>query len=379
MKKIICTVTNDLTYDRRMHRICSSLQENGYEVTLVGRQLRDSKPLTAMPFGQHRLRCFFHKGKFFYIEYNIRLFFWLLFAKFDAVCSVDLDTILPGFYVARFKNKICVYDAHEYFTEVPEVVQRKLTKKIWEWVAKLTIPKIKYAYTVSHSLATALTERYDTSFKVVRNVPFSYQPVSDFELQEIVKKYQLPAQHRKTILLYQGALNEGRGIETLFAALPQLENVELWLAGEGDLSAPLRQMAQTSLLMDKVRFLGFVPPYDLIRLTRLVDIGFNLLENKGLSYYYSLANKTFDYVQAGVPAVHMAFPEYVYLNGKHEISALVPDLVLSNVVPVIQRLIEDKAYYQKLVKNCAIAKSEWTWEAEEAALLAVYQAAFRKN
>ena len=57
MKRIIFTVTNDLTYDQRMHRICHSLAAHGYDVLLVGRKLSKSVPLTQQTFGQKRLTC----------------------------------------------------------------------------------------------------------------------------------------------------------------------------------------------------------------------------------------------------------------------------------------------------------------------------------
>ena len=65
MKKtrIICTVTNDLNYDQRMIRICSTLVEAGYDVTLVGFIRKHSKPLTNKPFKQVRLPIVAEKGK----------------------------------------------------------------------------------------------------------------------------------------------------------------------------------------------------------------------------------------------------------------------------------------------------------------------------
>lgn len=371
--KIICTVINDLTFDRRMHRICTSLQENGHEVILIGRKLKKSQPLQSHIFKQRRVRCFFNKGKFFYLEYNFRLWWILLFSSFDVICSIDLDTILPGFYISKIKGKTCVYDAHEYFSEVPEVVNRRLTKAIWERVASLVIPKIKYAYTVSQSLAEELTTRYKTDFKLVRNITTTYQTITDFDKAQVIKKFKLDTSSDKTILLYQGALNEGRGIEAIFKAIQQMDHVILWLAGEGDLSQFLRKEAQALAIKDRVQFLGFVQPKDLKIITRLADIGLNLLENKGKSYYFSLANKTFDYIQAEKPALHPAFPEYKYLNDMHEIGVLVPDLSTESIVLALQKLINEPVFYQKIVLNCRKAKQEFTWENEEKALLDIYK------
>ena len=314
MERLICTVTNDLSYDQRMIRICSSLSRAGYEVWLVGRVLPHSKPLHAQPFRQHRLRCRFHTGKLFYLEYNLRLFFWLAGQSFAALCAVDLDTILPAFFWCRLRRKPLVYDAHEYFTETPEVVRRPAVQKVWEAVARLCIPRLQYAYTVGDMLAKRFTQRYGTPFAVVRNLPYRRTAA------------KLPPKTQPPVILYQGALNEGRGLETAIEAMQQISHAQLWLAGEGDLSQALRQQARSLGLGEKVRFLGYLPPPELRELTPQAYIGLNLLENKGLSYYYSLANKAFDYLQAGVPAVHMDFPEYARLQKQYPAFLLLEEL-----------------------------------------------------
>jgi len=355
-----------------MHRICSSLQKNGYEVVLVGRKLKHSLPFKQYSFQQKRLQCFFNKGKFFYLEYNIRLFFYLMSTRFDVICSIDLDTILAGYSTARLKSKKCVYDAHEYYTEVPEVVNRPTTKRIWELVANSLIPRVHAAYTVSNSIAETFSKLYNVDFKVVRNVPFKYQPIDSSILQSTIQKYNLKIEKSTTTLLYQGALNEGRGIEELIDVMLQLENHQLWIAGEGDLSDVLRSKVKDLDLNNKIQFLGFVQPTDLILITRLADIGLNLLQNKGLSYYYSLANKTFDYIQSEIPAIHMAFPEYQYLNQKYGIGILIEDLKSQTILDAIQQLA-DQSLYQQITENCKQAKVILNWEEEEKILLKVYQ------
>src|SRR5690349_15933931 len=104
MPRIIFTVINDLTYDQRMHRICNSLANDGYDVLLVGRKLKSSIPIRQEKYLQKRLGFVFTRGKLFYIEYNIRLFFFLLLKKFDIVCGIDLDTILPCYFISKIKN-----------------------------------------------------------------------------------------------------------------------------------------------------------------------------------------------------------------------------------------------------------------------------------
>ena len=366
MPKVIFTVTNDLSYDQRMQRICSSLVAAGWEVVLVGRFRPHSKALPDFTFVTHRLKCWFEQGKWFYIEYNIRLFFWLLRQSTDVYGAIDLDTMLPNFWAARWRGKICSYDAHEYFTEVPEVVRRPRIQAIWAAIADRTIPKLRYCYTVGPALAHIFTEKYGVPFRVVRNVPVAKTPAKT--------PRRVPPADQPFILLYQGALNEGRGIEYLLEAMPLLpERVQLWLAGEGDLSESLRAQAERLKLGDRARFLGFVQPQDLQALTPQADLGCNLLENKGLSYYYSLANKAFDYVQAGIPSLQMAFPEYQALQAEHPCFFLLDRLDAQTLAQQITEILDHPSTYQDRAEACLVAAKKWTWENEERILHEVYE------
>ena len=345
-----------------MQRICRTLAENGYVVTLIGRTMPHSLPLSAFPFHQKRLHCRFHKGFLFYAEYNLRLYWHLLFAAYDVVCSIDLDTLPAGCFATLIRRKGRVFDAHEYFTEVPELTHRPVVKKFWRMVARICLPFYRYAYTVGQGLADIFEKEYGLPFTVVRNVPvFRETPVTEKE--------------KPFVLLYQGALNEGRGIESALEAMQQLSGVHLWLAGEGDLSTSLRRRALELGLDNKVRFLGFIKPDELPYYTAQAWLGINLLENKGLSYYYSLANKFFDYIQDGVPVLTMNFPEYRSLNNQCEVGILLDDIQPNTIVDAVNKLLNNKDLYQKFQQNCLIARKDWNWESEQKLLLDFWQKA----
>jgi len=372
MPRILLTVTNDLTYDQRMQRICTTLADADYEVQLIGRKLPNSKPIRDFPFEQKRLYCYFKKGKLFYLEYNIRLFFYLLFAKTDAVCAIDLDTILPAFFTAKLRQKKFIYDAHEYFTEVPEVVDRPRIQKVWERIARLTIPRTSYAYTVCDSLAEIFENEYGTAFSVIRNAPIKRLTVDGGRWTES----KLMTNHQPPIILYQGALNDGRGVAEAIEAMQEIEEAELWLAGEGDLSQELRELAEKLKVTDRVKFLGYVEPADLHKLTPQATIGLNLLENKGLNYYYALSNKFLDYIQADVPSINMDYPETRKILDQYEVGLALDNLETKYVVSAIKRLLSDKKLYNKLKLACKEAAKVYVWEEEEKELIAFYKGVF---
>jgi glycosyltransferase involved in cell wall biosynthesis len=361
--KIIFTVTNDLTYDQRMLRICHTLATEGYEVILVGRVLKTSQPFKNQHFKSKRFSLYFNKGKLFYLEYNIRLFFWLLFLKYDVICGIDLDTIVPCFAASQLRGgENCVYDAHELYTESPEIIRRPRIKSFWLAIERYIVPKIQYRYTVSQSVAEEFYQRYQTPFEVIRNLPYhiTHHPSP-------ITHYPLP------IILYQGALNEGRGLEYAIEAMQYIENAELWLIGEGDLSVQLRGVVFEKKLEKKVKFLGFITPDELPYYTTQASIGLNLLEDKGLSYRYSLANKFLDYIQAGVPQICIQFTEYQRINDEYNIAVLIEKADTQTIVEAVNRLLNDDNLLFNLKENCKKAAVDLCWEQEEKKLIHFYK------
>lgn len=361
-KSILITVTNDLNNDQRMQRIAETLQTAGYSVLLLGRNKRNSKALNPHVFDQKRLSCFFESGKLFYLEYNLRLFVFSLFHSFVIHYAVDLDTLLPLSTTAILKGKKLCFDAHEYFTEVPEVTNRPITKKIWDWVARFGIPKSDLNITVGPALADQLQHHYRSKFEVVRNVPKLKN--AKYDWPDI-----LPFPEQK-FLLYQGALNKGRGIEQLLEVMQQVD-YPLVIAGEGDLSKDLRRMAKDLKVESKVYFLGMLSPLDLDEVTQHAYLGFNLLEHLGESYYYSLANKFFDYIQAQVPCITMDFPEYRAINDKFNVAVLISNLTKENILNAIDTFAENPEYYVELQSNAKLAAVHYNWNEEAQHLLSL--------
>ncbi len=361
LKKIYFTVTNDLTYDQRMHRICTSLAENGYAVTLVGRKLSTSLPLTEKRFSQKRIRCLFNKGKSFYAEYNIRLFFFLLFKKMDAICAIDLDTILPGLYISKWKNIPRIYDAHELFTELKEVVTRPLIHKIWTRIERKQVPKFRLGYTVSDSIAAEFKRRYGVQYATIRNIT-------------VLKELKQAAGGEKFIL-YQGAVNEARGFEQLIPAM-QWVNCKLVICGDGNFMTQLKQLISRYQLEKKIELKGMMTPDELWAVAQQAHIGIAQAENEGLNQYLALPNKFFDYIHAGLPQITMNYPEYQVLNREYNVAILIDDLNPEIIAAAINNLLADNVLYSTLKINCLKARQELNWQQEEKKLLTFYHSVF---
>ncbi|MDD4490366.1 MAG: glycosyltransferase, partial [Paludibacter sp.] len=204
--RIIISVSNDLSTDQRVMKVATSLSSNGYDVLLTGRLLKNSLPLTTN-IANKRFKFLFNKGILFYAGLNTRLFFFLLFKKASIFYANDTDTLPACFLAAKLKNKKLVFDAHELFPEVPELQDRPFIKKCWIKIEDLFFPHLKTTFTVCKSIADYYRLRYNINMQVIRNVPYLK------DLSE--KKITISG---KKIILYQGAVNTGRGLEWVIDA-----------------------------------------------------------------------------------------------------------------------------------------------------------------
>ena len=353
-------MTNDLNQDQRMHRICDTLQQAGYNVTLIGRQKSDSTSLYEQSFVQHRLPMFFQSGVLFYLEYQIRLCVFLLFAKSPRLMySVDLDTALPIRLAALLRRSPTIHDAHELFTEVPELLKSPIKRWIWKTVGKLTMKGFNSRITVNESLSKILGETYGCDFISIRNLPASKM------------KSRAKLEYERPYIWYQGVLNEGRGLEEMIEAMSSIPEVDLRIAGEGGRSKSLRLLAEQSKAHDRIHFHGWMNPRDMHDWACNAWIGINLLDSKAGNYYHSLANRTFDYVQAELPALHMDFPEYRAVIEKYRVGELLTKLEVHYIVERINSLLVDHTRYDLLRNSCQEVKKALTWESESIRLFQI--------
>jgi glycosyltransferase involved in cell wall biosynthesis len=370
--EIILTVTNDLTYDQRMHRICTTLANAGYKVTLVGREQPASLPLDKRNYDQVRLSCRYQKGKLFYLGYNWRLYRYLSnltgnlkrAGKKVAVCAIDLDTILPVLRIAKKRNLPRVYDAHELFTELTEVKRRPFIYALWKWVERTAVPQFKNGYSVNQFIVDELNRRYGVGYEVIRNMPFSTVPSA---IGKNLPMQKLPP----SFFLYQGAINEGRCFETLLPAMKSV-TVPLVIAGNGNFFEQAKQLAVQNKVEDKIIFLGYVKPADLTQITPTAIAGITIFENTGLNQYYSLANRYFDYIQAGIPQLCVNYPEYAALNKQHETALLIDDLSPASIAASLNKLMVDDVLHNRLTQNCTAAAEAFCWEREAEKLVAYW-------
>jgi glycosyltransferase involved in cell wall biosynthesis len=420
--RAIVAVTNDLSTDNRVHRTCMVLLELGYDVLLVGRQLPHSLPIER-PYATHRMRLLFNKGALFYAEYNIRLFFFLVFSgkgktgesgkggdpstpregsslrstaspllgarkRSPLIVANDLDTLLASHLAAKVRGTHLVYDSHEYFTEVPELAGRS-ARKVWLAIERWIFPKLQHIITVNESIANAYHQRYphvtlspskgnrdavrrahrDTyPIHVIRNIPMHR------ELGPLSTRKQLCLPEDKFILILQGSgINVQRGGEEAVQAMAHLPEAYLLIIGGGDAWPVLKDIVAGQRLEHRVRLIGRKPYEEMMQYTRNADLGLSLDKDTNLNYRFSLPNKLFDYFRAHIPVLATDLPEVAAIVRRYDagiiIARPVPQLIASHV----KELITNAARRHALRQNAIFAANSLDGEREKDALKALFQ------
>ena len=366
MIKVVSVVSNDIVTDNRIHKIALSLEANGYQVTVIGRKFKKSEKRLDRPYKVRRFRLWFNRGPLFYINLNIRFFFYLLFSNTRIILSNDLDTLLSCSLAASLRRKQLVFDSHELFPEVPELVHRPMVRKIWQVLERKLVSKIKYGFTVSPSIADFYFNTYGVKFELIRNLGnFRF----DYEFEEIDK-----TRKQKTII-YQGALNLGRGLEILIESMQDIDGANLQIIGSGDVAPKLKRMTKKLSLEDKVKFIGRLPLERLWKFTASASIGISLEENLGLNYQYALPNKLFDYIQARIPVIISDLPEMTSIVNKYKIGKVLVERTPEKLADFIKEMLKEEVVQDEYTANLELAARDLCWEKEEDKLIKLFKRA----
>lgn len=366
-KTVLVSVINDLNTDQRVHKICTFIEQQGYRVVLIGRKRKASAPMETRSYQIIRMRLLLEKGGLFYAEFNLRLFFLLLFKRSHILVANDLDTLLANFLVAKLKRKKLVYDSHEFFTEVPELLNRPRTRAVWLTIERFIFPKLRHISTVNNSIAHEYKQRYNKDLTVIRNVSPLWQATS------VPDKLSLGIPEGKHLLIMQGAgLNVDRGVEEAIRMMPLLTNAVLLVVGDGDIIPEMKDLVQKNKWEDCVLFFGKRPYKELMNYTYHATIGLSFDQPTNPNYRLSLPNKLFDYIHTKTPVLCSNIIEVANIVNNYQIGQVITDFSPEGMAAVINPILANNELLTSWQKNCERAAQNEHWEIESQKLIEFY-------
>jgi glycosyltransferase involved in cell wall biosynthesis len=418
-RKVCMFVWNHFTNDARVLRECTALVAEGYEVDLIC--IHDPKNKT-MPYSEQRcegfhiyrvrrypllltlLQRFYHHVLQYKFLTGIASIFLLLALyyfpivtilvfstlktkarvmvinasiilrmislgfrkKYDIYHSNDLNTLPQGYICSkwRLRKKTLIYDSHEVQTS------RTGYGTIHGLLEKILIKRIDSMLVENHTRAKFNEDLYGFYPHVVHNYPFKIDPLS----QGKVNIHQLlHLQEDEKILLYQGGIQTGRGLDKLIQAVPLFTEGIVVLVGDGKIKPELQTMVTKMGLEDKVRFIPKVPLSDLPSYTRNAYLGFQVLNNVCFNHYSASSNKLFEYMMVGVPVIACNFPEIKRVVEGDQIGICIDSHSSEQIASAVNQLLCNESLHQTLSQNCLHASEKYNWELEKELFLSIYR------
>lgn len=379
MKKKVCILrSGDITFISRIHRTALALQEsNNYDVTTLSITPRDNIKrrdyVYKMKYVDIRSRVF--KSSIFsalrIFEGLTKLFYRALKQRADIYIAIGVEDLVIVYIVSKLTKAKFVYAANELEGDRKRVVNRALNARLNNIVIKAERFMLKSAGCVIAAdieRARLMEDWYKLDkVEVVRNVPI---PECLSESNLIREKLEIPEEQK--ILLYQGLLSPGRGLEVTIKACSKIQAADFSLVLLGFITDTYKQKLLNLAEehdFKRLYILPAVPWRELLYWTKSSDISMVLIENVSISYYLAAPNKLYESIMAGVPYIASNFPEIKHVHKISKSGILVDPENIDQISEAIRRLIQNKPFYEECVQGALKARNIFNWDVEKKKLL----------
>lgn len=364
-----------LAHESRMLRITAALAASGTFQTIEMAGTGLNRQAERIRLDQHRTAVKFYAGKgsqnvsnlvkmLRLLTWSLRVLRYLRTVSPACVNAHSLSVLPLCAAAAGLRGTHLVYEPHELETE--SIASRGLRRSLARVVERLLIRRCDAVIVVSDSIA----DWYLTRYQIARPVVIRNYPAAEFRSGEDIAalRRRLGLRENALTFIYQGAMMEGRGIRRLLSAFSRIPDIDLLLLGDGPLT-PMIKLAgkQHSNIIHHPA----VAPEAVRDYTRCAHAGLCLTEAACLSYEYSLPNKLFEYIAAGLPVIVSDLPEQARFTNTYRCGWIAPD-----DDQALQEMIRslDPSAFARVRPGVLNAARECSWHAEAARLTEVYKA-----
>jgi glycogen(starch) synthase len=387
--RVCMLVTNEAKYDSRVLREAKSLSQCGFQVLILALDRKGDNPLWEENNGFRIMRCrewrvgsWLRSRRLVTIRgcgkalMALRFLLFVLKVQAEIFHAHDLSTLPFAYLSARRKGAKIVYDSHEIFTEQWPSSRITSLFRILLLLLRplefLLIRRVDATITVGPLIARELASRYSIPPPlVIRNcATLAPRAAAQFSIRDSLA---IPSSDR--ILLHIGALVPiGRALSELVLALKLASSsLHLVFLGEGPMEDELKGLIEAQGLGDRVHFHRPIPPQHLIPAMKEAELAAILMKEDGcLNNRYSLPNKLFEAIAAGLPVVASDLPEMAHLVRSYDIGVLCRPEDPADIARAIEEALEPSRY--ALFKaNLRRAQEDLNWEKESQKLIELYR------
>lgn len=373
-KSVVSILHTTFQNDNRVLRMAQSIEECGFNVTIVAwqkNQLPAEETIEGIqvnrinpPFNQYKRR---NKliGLIQFVSFS-----WmavLQYRKKDIWHCNDLEGLFIGLLAKISRPKIIlIYDSHEL--QSGRLGLSKGMQAMIRLIERIAIPLTHCMITVSPGIVQYYSAKFKQKVHLIRNIPNRMKIVKNDYFRDLFK---LPLTTK--IFLYQGGLVPGRGIELLMDTFEKRRNNEaiLVIMGDGKLAQEVKERSERSF---NIYYHPAVPYSRIAHCTSSADIGFNMAQNNCLNHQYCLPNKLFEYIQCELPVISNDLEDCNNLIRHYQIGVIIEEYTELGVNKAINEFLEMDN--EKIRINCIEAKQQLEWEKEKLQLQLIYNSLF---
>lgn len=269
----------------------------------------------------------------------------------------------------KMKNKAkLVYDSREIYSQLNSLKDRPFAQKILEFREKYLVTYADKMMVTAEVDAQYLKKLFMHAipYHTIKNLP----PKQKLEESEYLRK-QFSIRPDKLVLLYQGWVLEGRGLDTLVTAMKDINFAELVIVGGGGYLDSLKELVKSEGLESKVHFTGLIPYEELSKATMSADIGVVLFEDTSISYQNALPNKLFEFIQSAIPVITSSQKTMREIVESEKIGLVIDKVDITDLLSAIQKM-NDNTTRNNYKENILKIRDKYTYETQEIELLKVY-------
>lgn len=375
-------VWNTLQHDARVRREAGTLALAGYAVTVFGlhaqghtrrrEELRSGARIRRLGriAGAQMIRTGVSRGRALHVLFSIALIQLSMLVRIvklkpDVVHAHDVNMLPIAWIGAALSDARLVYDAHELSTE------REGYHHLRGVVARVEGFLIRRADAVITT--TELRSRYlARAYSVSRPLVLQNRPVvSDVPVCGRLRR-ELGIPERRALVLYQGGLQPGRGLELIMRAAVRVREADFVFVGRGGLESHLRELSKELDVTAHVHFVPARPVDELPEWTVDADVGLQVLENTCFNHFSADSNKLFEYIVAGVPVIASDLPEIRRIVKQCGVGLLIRPGSLDELVAALRRLLKDPSLRGEFRRRAITARTILGWDSVEHRLLDLY-------
>ena len=363
-KKIALVFLGDYRFDGRSYNMIETLVNAQNFVDVIYRPCSDVVGLRSKYLKEITLNI--SNKKFYkYLDWTKQVRAKIKNANYDFLIASDLYSLLP---ICLIKSKAhIVYDSREIYSELFVNYQRPVRSSVIKKIEKHCIEKVSTVLVSADSDKKYLSKLYshkkNINYYTIYNFPKNTN--ANKKTNYLKTKYNIK---NKNILLYQGVIQEGRGIGKMIQIIKNTSDLVGFIVGSGELRPHYVSQVKKYKLEHKIYFINRVPYKKLLEITASADIGLALISSLSISYKYALPNKLFEYAISGIPCLSSKLPNMQKFINKYKIGLCVED-DLRSCVDAINFLLTKK---QRLFYSKNKLSSSLSWSSQEKNFLNIF-------